>query len=137
MANFYMVMTLSDEANVTWLKSLGHAETADWGRSRYPTPGEIRLVLNRTRKYHVDYNVSGPDWYAKIAELPQLDTGSWALLVVQSFSGDENKPHEFYFERGWRNVMEDIVNLLYEVCGPLALVSSADATDVVITPAAE
>lgn len=131
MANSYTVVTFADQEVNAWLQGLGVSLPNNWNQSRYPTPNEIRSTLDRMMQYRVDYYITRQDWQATIAEKATPDM---ALLVVIPFSGDEASPQRFYFERGSVNVMVDVMNQLSSVCGPLALISSSDATDVVVTP---
>ena len=130
----YTVVTLANDEVTTWLQSMGLTVPSDWRLSRYPTPNEIRAILNAMDGYRVDYFVSDRHWQVTIAEKAHPETGPWASLVVLGFEGDETKPLHFYFETGWHDVMVDVLNKLSNVSGPLALINPSDTTDVVVTP---
>jgi hypothetical protein len=130
----YTVVTLANEEVITWLQSMGIAVPSNWRLSRYPTPNEIRAVLNAIDGYTIDYFVSDRHWQVTIAEKAQPETGALASPVVLGFEGDEAKPLHFYFETGWHDLMIDVLNKLSNVCGPLALINPSDTTDVVVAP---
>ena len=110
MANGYTVLTFENADTNAWLENDGVVLPSDWDRSRYPSPSEIRATLGAMDGYKVDYLIAGQNWDANISQSTQTEPEPWASLVVLGFTGDETQPLHFYFTKGWRSVMVDVLN---------------------------
>jgi hypothetical protein len=132
MATSYSVFPVSEASVVQWLKDRAIELPGDWEQSRYPTPAEIRLTLDRMPNYQVDYFITKQDWQATISEVKDPEGSIWALLIVLAYAGDENVPHKFYFERGAASVMRDILGNLTAMCGSSLLINNSDLSDTTV-----
>ncbi|MCI0558325.1 MAG: hypothetical protein MN733_07505 [Nitrososphaera sp.] len=132
MATSYTVVTTSESGVAKWLEGVGLMLPSGSERSRYPTPEEIRSVLQKMSNYRVDYFITDRDWHATISEAAEPETSSWAFLVALDYSGNQTVPHKFYFERGSSSVMKEVLNQLAKVCGPLVLINNSDISDAVV-----
>ncbi len=84
--------------------------------------------------YAVTYHVDAYTWGADIADAVDPQHGRWTSLIVQDFEGIEDEPHEFYFEKGWEDLIIQIVEKLSGYCGPLVLMDDIYWTPLLIAP---
>ena len=129
MATSYSVVPTSEAGVVEWLSERGIELPGNWNQSRYPSPAEIRVAMDRMANYQVEYFITQQEWQATISQVEDPKGPIWALLIVLGYAGDESVPHNFCFERGAANVMRDVLDKLAAVCGPLLLVNNSDLTD--------
>jgi hypothetical protein len=125
----HVVLTLLDDpAFAPWLEQHGVVLPRPWPPSRYPTPAEIRAVLDQQPAYTVEYR-SGPGlWDAWIDADDRQRTAIW----VQDFSGGEDAPHTFFFHKGSEELNIQILEQLALVCGPFVLVSDAEVLPILV-----
>ncbi len=135
MAASHTVLTITREAE-DWLKEKGISYTMPSSGSRFPAPNEIRNVLDRLEDCKTEYTVSEQTWQAVVSDAQKR----WTSLVVLEFhrqTGEEEIPHEFYFEKGWPELMEKILKKLSELCGPFVLVPNDNMEPILIIPDAD
>jgi hypothetical protein len=91
--------------------------------SRFPTGAEIKTVLEGLLDYDVEItdNGIGACWQAMITHKNGGDKGPWTLLNISKYSGD-NELQELWFEKGWEELIQDILKNLSSACGPLVLI---------------
>jgi hypothetical protein len=129
----YHVITLSecmqDPSTLAWLAQAGVPLPGEIPPGRYPTPDEIRSILDAAPGIRVDYQISRAAWQATVTSRKDV---TWASLVVQDYDGDPGVPHPFYFEAGWDEVITLITARLAKVCGPLVLMHDSGAPPQVV-----
>ena len=125
----HTVLTLLDDpAFEPWLRQHGIVLPQPWPAHRYPSPAEIRAVLDPLPGYVVEYSVGPGRWDARIATADRQRTAIW----VRNFSGDAMAPHEFFFHKGSEALNMQILEQLAPICGPLVLVSDAAGLPMVV-----
>ena len=132
MATSYTVLSITNEI-LDWLKKKGVAYSASSQSSRYPTPNEIRKVLDGLKDCTTEYTISTQTWQVVISD----DDNRWTSLVVLDYHGQEGEDdtsHKFYFEKGWPDLMERILKELSLICGPFVLISNADLEPTLVIP---
>ena len=128
MGALYVAMPLDDKLR-EWLRG-ENVDVEDGGASRWPTPRELRAVLD---DYHPEYTPK-PDgaWDAAVfAEPARRWEGEHATLWVKpSLSDDE--PVEFSFHRPSVEMAIRLLERLAHTCGPYVLVESSAVAPVVV-----
>lgn len=125
----HTVLTLLDDpAFEPWLHEHGVVLPRPWSAHRYPSPAEIRAVLDQQPGYMVEYSVGPGLWDAYI----KVEAGHKTAIWVRNFSADETAPHEFFFHKGSEVLNIQILEQLALVCGPLVLVSDAEGLPMVV-----
>lgn len=102
--------------------------------SRMPTPAELRCVAKSIPKVNATMVTNG-------ALLGQIDlatignpaTGPWALINILKNTGDD-EPCDFYFEKGWPNLIVEFLVRLTGTTGPLVLVPDTGEMPLLIEP---
>ena len=122
------------DALASSLEAFGITIAVDQSPSRYPTPREIRAVLDQLDGYAVTYHVDAYTWWADVTDAVDPQHARWTSLIVQDFEGVEDEPHEFYFAKGWEDLIIQIVEKLSRVCGPLVLIDDINWMPLLITP---
>jgi hypothetical protein len=127
----HSVLLLLDDAGFEpWLQEHGIILPHPWPACRYPTPAEIRAVLDPQPVYRVEYSIGPGLWDAWIYTADQQRTAIW----VRNFSGDETVPHEFFFHKGSETLNIQILAQLTPACGAFVLVSDSGIPIVVLGP---
>jgi len=123
-----------DASCVEWLDSEGVAHPPPTTTSRYPTPREIAAELQQLGDYAFDLSadLSSGEWLATIVSA-NSQTEAWASLRVKNYS-DDDRPHEFYFPKGWPEVIFTVVERLTQHCGPLVVVDDSAVRPVIVCP---
>ncbi len=133
MAELFSVITLmecmSDPATLDWLTGAGVQLPEEIPPGRYPTPAEIRAVVEAIPKMRVSFRCSASAWQVTITSRRDVP---WASLIVRRFSGDENQPHPFYFDAGWDEVIILVVSHLARLCGPFVLMGDSGAPPLLV-----
>ena len=118
----YDVVTLydcmQDPATLAWLVHLDLPLPATTPSGRYPSPAEIRAVIDEIPGLRVSYFVSDKVWEAAMTSRRDV---SWATLSVRDYTGDPDNPHHFYFPAGWDEIILLVTSHLVKTCGPLVL----------------
>lgn len=126
----HSVLTLLDDpAFDPWLREHGIVLLQPRPPSRYPTPAEIRAMLDSQSAYTVEYSVGPGLWDARVSTADRQRTAIW----VREFSGDEDAPHTFFFHKGSEELNIQILEQLAPVCGPFVLVSDAEVLPILVT----
>ena len=124
----YKVVTLfecmQNPATVSWLVQSGLSLPEDVPPGRYPTPLEIRGVMESLPGVQTDYLVGRTTWQLTI--LNRKDVG-WATLAVEGYQGANDIPLPFYFVSGWDELILLAAAALAKVCGPLVLLHESGA----------
>lgn len=125
---------LLDTSCAEWLDREGVSHPATEATSRFPTPSEIIKVLRQLVGYtfSVTADSSSGEWFAQITA-SNSSTGAWAFLRVSDYCSDD-KPHEFYFPKGWPEVIFTVVERLTHYCGPLVVVDDSSVRPIVVRP---
>ncbi len=124
----YHVVTLSecmlDPSTLTWLVQSGVPLPGEIPVGRYPTPNEIKTILDAIPGIRVDYRISHTVWQASVTGRKDV---SWASLLVQDYDDDPDAARPFYFEAGWDETITLVTARLARVCGPLVLLHDSGA----------
>lgn len=124
----YKVVTLFEcmqhPATVSWLAQFGLSIPDPVPPGRYPTPLEIRGVLENLPGVKTDYIVGRTSWQVTLTDRKDV---AWATLAVEGFSGDTNISHPFYFVGGWDELILQATAGLAKLCGPLVLLHESGA----------
>ena len=124
----YKVVTLfecmQNPATVSWLVQSGLSLPGDIPPGRYPTPLEIRGVMESLPGLQTDYLVGRTTWQVTIRN--RKDVG-WAILAVEGYHGANDVPLPFWFIHGWDELILLAAAALTKVCGPLVLLPESGA----------
>jgi len=129
----YKVVTLFDcmqnPATTSWLEQFGLALPDHVPPGRYPTPLEIRGVMEGLAGLRTTYLVGKYTWQVTLRHRKDV---SWAVLAVEGFSGNNEEPHSFYFTGGWDEVILQVTAALAKHCGPLVLLHESGARPLIV-----
>ncbi len=95
--------------------------------SRYPTPNEIRNAVESIPESEAEYDIGPDQWRVTVS---MNESPAWTSVVVMDYLhalGEDDEPHDFYFEKGWPELVEDILQRLSLVCGPFVLFANGEA----------
>jgi hypothetical protein len=128
MEKLYDVITLADcmqdPATVAWLVQSGIPLPHAIPPGRYPTPEEMRTVMDAIPGIVVDYLTSDSVWEATVRSRKDV---SWAILALHDYRGQEDAPHHFFFKAGWDEMIELVTVKLARRCGPFVLLPDSGA----------
>ena len=124
----YKVVTLNEcmqnPATLSWLVQSGLAVPEAIPAGRYPTPQEIRRVMEGLAGVKTDYLVGRSDWQVTLRY--RKDVG-WATLAIERYTGYSDVPHRFTFVGGWEELILQATAALAKHCGPLVLLPESGA----------
>jgi len=133
MKKLYDVVTLfdcmQDPATVAWLAQSGATLPDTISPGRYPTPKEIRSVVDAIPGIRADYLISDSAWEVTVRSRKDV---SWAILAVREYQGEAEGPHHFYFMAGWDEIIELVTMHLAKSCGPFVLLPDSGAAPKVV-----
>ena len=121
MGVLYIVAPLSGEV-VDWLEESGIGVPAG-GKSRFPTLLEIRETLDSLEGFDIEYNDNGVGscWQAMISSAQDPGSGPWTLLNINR-RAEPSEPQDLSFEKGYPELIVDILARLSTRCGVLVLI---------------
>jgi hypothetical protein len=129
----YQVVTLfecmQDPATVAWFEQFKLPLPDQIPAGRYPTPMEIRGVVENLSGVRTDFLIGRSTW--QVTFRYRKDVG-WATLALKNFTGGMDIPHVFYFPAGWDDLILLVTHRLAEFCGPLVLLHESGAAPQVI-----
>jgi hypothetical protein len=133
MGVIYSVFTLTQEIR-EWLASEGIDVPQSTVASRYPTPNEISATLNSMSDISVEYTIPNPGgtWQALMSTKPDPDNGPWTLINISEYKSD-SIPQPLWFEKGWDDLIINILKKLSLTTGPLVLYPDTGDVPVVVT----
>ncbi len=134
MGVLYSVFPVDDKARGA-LPDLGVSD-APCENGRNPTPAEIRAVLGTLHDFKCTYTEQpaiGRTWQAMVEHTDDPDRGGWTLLNVSQYRG-ETQEAEFWFEKGWPDLILRIVVGLASKCGPFFILPDTGDAAVVVRP---
>ena len=108
--------------------------------SRYPTPSEIRQVLDEMHEFTKHYSVTEKVWDVDIYETAAYDpilrrmNGKRATIYSMGPALNESLPLPIYFHGGWEEVNLEITLRLTRFTGPLLLIGDFDAVPLLVSP---
>ena len=111
----------SQEDTVAWLEEQGLNLPEPGLSSRYPTPNEIREAIESIEDCDTEYFTGSSTWQVTVSK---NEASAWTSIVVKDYSmspGEDDEPHDFYFEKGWVELIVDILQRLSIKCGPFVL----------------
>jgi len=113
----------------------------DWGlrdappvEARNPTPAEIRTVLASLPGYRASFNdppTIGTAWQADVEDAIAPESGAWTLVNMSEYPG-EDVPGKVWFEKGWPDLIVQILVKLAARTGPLVLVADCGGSPLLI-----
>ncbi len=129
----YDVVTLydcmQDPATVAWMVHIDVPLPGATPAGRYPTPNEIREVIQAISGIHTDYVISDAVWQVTVRSTKDI---FWGNLAVIDYSGDPDEPHHFVFTAGWDEIIQLVTSQLAKRCGPLVLMHDSGAPPQVV-----
>ncbi len=129
----YQVVTLFEcmhnPATLSWIEQFKLTLPDQIPPGRYPTPLEIRGVMESLSNVKTDYLVGKSAWQVTITS--RNDIG-WATLAIKDFSGEIDVPHSFYFVGGWDEFILLATTGLAKLCGPLVLLHESGAAPQIV-----
>jgi len=133
MEKLYDAVTLSDcmqdPATVAWLAQSGVTLPGMIPPGRYPSPDEIRAVVDAIPGIRADYLISDTAWELTVRSRKDV---SWAILSVRDFQGEAEVPHHFYFRAGWDEIIELVTMHLAKRCGAFVLLPDSGAAPKIV-----
>jgi hypothetical protein len=131
----YTVLPLTDDIR-QWLRESGECDMPE-GDGRHPTPAEVRKVISEMPGVIVEYYWAPPPhahaWQALVFTPIGPDEGPWTLANFSSFES-EDEPSELSFEKGWPQLIIEILVRATRHCGPLVLIADTGDAPLVIGP---
>jgi hypothetical protein len=120
MGNAYAV-ALPTHETLAELASMGYKMRIVPDPGRFPSPRELRAVLDGLDNTSVTYNIGESRWSADVL----MDEGDVVLsdahVMVVGYKGDEDAPLRFFFEKGVPSLNLRILYRISLTCGPLLL----------------
>jgi hypothetical protein len=126
MSVLYCIFHLGDVDELpAWLATFGI--NCPRGESRYPTPNEIRQVLDDLEGYTVEYAMDADSCLVTISTAGPCQFEQWTTLRM-SKCGDNaqaSTPQPFSFKNGSPELIVRICERLSRLCGPLVIYSDS------------
>jgi hypothetical protein len=96
----YSVLPVASHPDmVAWLEKYNIDVPSFSENNRYPSPQEIKTTLDDLVDYQVTYDIDAEHWRAHVVS-EKSPKRKWAKLHVVDFQGDEQSPHDFWFDQG-------------------------------------
>lgn len=115
---------MQHSATRSWMEQAGLPLPDRVPPGRYPTPLEIRAVMESLPGVQTSYVVGKAAWQVTLRY--RNDVG-WATLAVDKYSGNLEDPHAIYFVGGWDELIQQSAAALAKGCGPLVLLHESGA----------
>ena len=133
MSNLRTVLPI-DATCIEWLDGEGIAHPQPVAAPRLPTPHEITEVLHQLSGYtaSISADLTTGEWSAQVSAIGS-PASAWAFLRIPQYRSDD-QPHEFYFPKGWSEVVFAIVERLSHQCGPLVVADDSGSLPIVVSP---
>lgn len=131
MGVIYVVQPLNDEvADLLTTIDIDHPNGVP---SRNPTVREIVTVIEELPGYTVEYSGGnvGEFWQASVGKLPPPADARLTNLNIHKFQGMDEE-NEIAFEKGWPELIVDILIRIARHTGPLMLVADTSEYPIVI-----
>lgn len=113
-----------------WLAEEGHPVPAADGTQ--PTPRQLQTALQTLADQNVSFNISEGVWQAQIDDLKSPKDGPWTMINVLEYTSSD-EPCEFYFEKGWPELIIKVAHRIAQQCGPIAIVPDTGCPPAVVT----
>ncbi len=130
----YSVVTLydcmQDPATLAWLVHTNIALPGELPPGRYPTPSEIRKVIEGIPGLRTNYLIADCAWQATLTSREDI---CWASLQIKNYTGNPDEPHFFIFDSGWDEIILTVTSHLAKLCGPLVLLHDSGVAPQVVT----
>ena len=133
MGVFYHIEPFDDEM-ASFLDEMGAAVPESEGKSRNPTPAEVRAVCAALPDVAVEFNVKPNSHWQAVIESTRRDEGT--ILNMGKFKGTEDKRLRVVFEKGPPALILEIVKRLAKQCGPLVVVPDTGDAPIAVTATA-
>jgi hypothetical protein len=134
MATLYTLLPFNETLR-PWLQALGVDPGPETLTGRFPTPNEILAILKTLPDYQCEYFIGTQTWQVTVSDLSAADDQVWASLVVTDYRGEpgeDDRPHAFYFEKGWPELMIRILAALSQLTGPLVMIPTSGEEPTVV-----
>lgn len=120
---------MQDPSTVAWLVNADVRLPDEIPPGRYPSPAEIREVVDAIPGIYVDYWTSETVW--EMTTRSRKDV-LWASLAIRDYCGDADIPHRFDFTAGWDEMIFLVASHLAKHCGPLVLLHDSGSPPQVV-----
>lgn len=125
----YSVLPLNDQVRV-WLDNEG-LEYPRGVEGRRPSPRELAEAAASVDGFKTDESTGKDWWQLSVSGTTDPSREAWTLVNALKFAGRDT-PCEFYFEKGWPDLIVKIVRALAAVTGPVVLVPDTGCGPAVI-----
>jgi hypothetical protein len=109
-----------------------------WPDGRNPRLTEVRAVLDRMTGTRAEYQEApkrGQPWGISVEDSTDPENGPWTELRTLKY--DEDQPTDFYFEKGWPELIVRIVSRLAATCGTLCIFPDTGEPPVIVPAGAD
>lgn len=128
-----VVSFVFDAPVLDWLKAEGVDVPPDYRQSRWPSPNELRTILESLPGYVVRYRGrQGQDWDAEVVDAARGYEGMSATIWVKGVQ-DPNAPHPFSFHKPWPELAVAILERISRTCGPRVVTNDVYLRPVIVT----
>jgi hypothetical protein len=136
MGVMYIPLLLNEETK-QWLREEGVAFLSTEMPSRWPTPNELRAVLDSLVGYSVSYRTnSDGGWDVEIVDA-ELGYNGWFATIWTKNTTDKDKPNEFSFHKPNPEMALMILEKLSHVCGHFVLIQDSSMIPVIVAPGSD
>lgn len=129
----YQVVTLfecmQNPATLAWIEPFKLPLPDRIPPGRYPTPLEIRGVVENLSGVKADYLVGKTSWQVTVRDRRDV---AWAVLALRDFCGEVDLPHPFFFTGGWDEIILLVTSRMAKLCGPLVLLHESGAAPQIV-----
>ncbi|KAI9131394.1 hypothetical protein ON05_027630 [Acaryochloris sp. CCMEE 5410] len=112
-----------------WLAEEGHSVPRANGSP--PTPNQLQMALETLTDHSVSFNTSGGVWQAQINDPNSLEDGPWTIVKVLKYTSPD-EPCEYFFEKGWPELIIKVAQRIAQQCGPIAIVPDTGCPAVIV-----
>jgi hypothetical protein len=122
-----------DDSIVGWLRDRKVDVPELIEGNRNPTPREVRHVCAEMKDVRTKIYAPPHHAYQVMFEgLTNPNVEPWTLLNISKYNGNEDYPHEIWFEKGWPSLILRVVLSLSKHCGSLVIIPDTGCDPIVV-----